>query len=70
MPSKFGLNFPGWGGYSNNDGNLRALKANHQAASAAETVTSPIITPVMGQNMIKAVGRWVIPLPVSLEDDV
>ena len=72
MPSKWGLLFPGWGGYSLNTGNLAALKANFYNANACATIAdvTTIITPVMGASMTKAVGRWVIPLPVALQDDV
>ena len=72
MPSKWGLAFPGWGGYSQNNGRLIARKSNYLSASAEETITdvNTIITPVMGASMVKAIGKWVIPLPVSLEDDI
>lgn len=50
MPSKWGLTFPGWGGYSQNNGRLVAKKSNHQSASSEETIAdvNTIITPVMG----------------------
>lgn len=68
VPSKWGLNLPGYGGYSQNSGNLIDLNTNNMPVPASLQITnsSTIITPTMGPNLFKTVGIWKIPLPVAL----
>jgi hypothetical protein len=68
IPTRWGLNLPGYGAYSQNTGNLLVYNTNYMAvpASLQITNTSTIITPTMGPNLVKTVGSWIIPLPVAL----
>lgn len=68
IPSRWGLILPGNGGYSQNSGNLIDLKINYMNALSSLQITnaSSILTPTMGPNLAKSIGKWVIPLPVAL----
>ena len=72
IPAKWGLIIPGYGGYSSNTGSLYSRRANYYNIPTALSITntSKIVTPTMGPNLIKSVGKWVITLPVAIEDDV
>ncbi len=68
IPSKWGLTLPGYGGYSQNTGNLVALAVNSMTVPASLQITnaSSVTTPTMGPNLVKSVSKWLIPLPVAI----
>ena len=72
IPAKWGLIIPGFGGYSSNTGNLYSRRANYYQIPSALTITdlNTITTPTMGPLLVKSVGKWVITLPVAIDDDV
>lgn len=65
---------PGYGGYSQNTGNLLVKNTNYvlspQVSSIQISNVSSITTPTMGPSLVKSIGKWTIPLPVPLEQDV
>jgi hypothetical protein len=72
LPTKWGLNLPGNGAYSQNTGNLLTVAGNTAPLPSSLQVTNvaSILTPVMGPMLINSVGNWTIPLPVALVDNV
>ena len=72
IPAKWGLIIPGYGGYSHNTGNLYSRNDNHYAIPSALAISdlSTITTPTMGPDLVKSIGKWVIQLPVAIDDDV
>jgi hypothetical protein len=74
IPSRWGLILPGYGGYSQNTGNLLDKRINYtpvpQVKSVNITNSASILTPTMGPSLVKSIGKWVIPLPVAVEQDV
>ena len=65
LPSEWGITVPGYSAVSNQNGALTYIKANTGTIGGSLT-TSGIVFPVVGPNMVKAVGTWSIPLPVPL----
>lgn len=72
LPTKWGMTLPGYGAYSQNDGTLLSLNTNYmQLPSSLEIVNvSNILAPTMGPNLAKYVGKWVIPLPIDITNNV
>lgn len=68
LPTKWGLPIPGYGAYSQNTGNLLVKNTNYQNVPNSLQITNiaTILTPTMGPSLTKAVGKWVIPLPVAI----
>ncbi len=68
LPVRWGLNLPGYGGYSQNSGNLIDLHTNYLPVPNLLTIAdiTTVLTPTMGPSMVKSVGRWVVPLPVDI----
>lgn len=72
IPSKWGLTLPGNGGYSQDLGQLLFVNTNYMPVPSSIDIspTTGIITPTMGPMLTKSVGKWIIPLPVSLTANV
>lgn len=72
VPSKWGLTLPGYGGYSQDLGQLLFVNSNYMTVPSSITITptTGIITPTMGPSLTKSVGKWIIPLPVGLAANV
>lgn len=68
LPTKWGLTLPGYGSYSTISGNILYKTTNYQNVPLSQQILTPssIKTPTMGPLLIKSLGKWIIPLPVSI----
>ena len=66
LPTKWGLKYPGWGGASTAAGVLVKHAAAGNGVNSEIVSGGVVLPPMVGPNLQKTIGRWVIPLPVSL----
>lgn len=66
LPSKWGITIPGWSAVSQQSGALLYLKQNINTIANSLSITN-MTFPVVGPNMVNAVGTWNLSLPVQLD---
>jgi len=68
LPSRWGLQLPGHGGYSQDNGQLITLNTNYMNIPSPLQVTnlSTITTPTMGPSLNSYLGVWNILLPIAV----
>lgn len=69
LPSMWGISLPGNGAISMHTGQRWYFNTNYQNVGGSLTVTN-ITYPVVGPNMVRAVGSWYFTLPAPLDRSV
>ncbi len=67
LPAKWGKTIPGYGAYSQNNGQLLYINTNFASIGQDLIITGTITLPPAGTLLVKSVGQFVIPLQASLD---
>jgi len=62
LPAKWGKTIPGFGAYSQNNGQLLYVKTNWAAIGQDLAIAGTITLPPAGPLLVRSVGEFIIPL--------
>ena len=67
LPSKWGKTLPGYGAYSQNNGQLLYINTNYASITQDLIISGTVTLPPAGPLLVRSVGEFIIPLPAPLD---